>query len=140
VNRHLSRIVAMQSLYEVDFRDLDCVESVVERNLEEFSGKVDEDFVKSLVEGSIKNLKIIDDTINKSAPDWPINQSALVDKAILRIAVYELFKNTDVPPKVVINEAVELSKQFGSENSSRFVNGVLGTIYDNQGKTRKKTK
>jgi N utilization substance protein B len=135
-NRHLGRIVAMQTLYEFDFRGGESgdikIEDVFERNLNEFKGQIDDlDFVRDIVSGVLANAESIDSIIAPAAPDWPVEQIARVDKTVLRVAVYELMLKRDVPPKVVINEAVEIAKTFGGENSSKFVNGVLGTIYRN---------
>lgn len=128
-NRHLGRIVAMQTIYEWDFRGAK-IRDVLNRNLNEFAGSIDDtDFVHDLVNGVIDNLEKVDNIIVPAAPEWPIEQIARVDKAILRLGVYELMVKKEVPPKVVINEAVELAKAFGGPNSSKFVNGVLGTIY-----------
>ncbi len=133
-NRHLGRIVAMQTLYEEDFREgaeqSPKLDDILERNLGQYEGVIeDTNFVRDLVSGVIKNAAKIDDLIIPAAPEWPIDQIARVDKVILRLAIYELIIKRDVPPKVAINEAVELAKAFGGENSSKFVNGVLGTIY-----------
>ena len=133
-NRHLGRIVAMQTLYEYDFRESAGIEvdkaAIVARNLGEFSEAIDDkDFVHDLIGGVQKNGKEIDGIIGPAAPEWPVDQIAKIDKIILRIGVYELLIKRDVPPKVAINEAVELAKAFGGENSSKFINGVLGTIY-----------
>lgn len=133
-NRHLGRIVAMQTLYEYDFRNESLVgvdrADILARNLQEFSDAIDDTaFVHDLVEGVKKNQDHIDGIIGPAAPEWPVDQIAKIDKIILRIGVYELLVKREVPPKVVINEAVELAKSFGGENSSKFVNGVLGTIY-----------
>lgn len=135
-NRHLGRIVAMQTLYEHDFRHGDDekldVAIILTRNLGEFSDSIDDtNFVHDLVDGVIKHQVEIDGIIAPAAPEWPVEQIAKIDKIILRIGVYELMIKRDVPPKVAINEAVELGKAFGGENSSKFVNGVLGTIYRN---------
>jgi N utilization substance protein B len=134
-NRHLGRIVAMQTLYEYDFRrnieghKLE-LKAILDRNLGEFSGTIDDtDFVHDLVDGVLGNQEKIDATIGPAAPEWPVDQIAKIDKIVLRIGVYELCFKREVPPKVAINEAVELAKAFGGENSSKFVNGVLGTIY-----------
>ncbi|HSX41702.1 MAG TPA: transcription antitermination factor NusB [Candidatus Saccharimonadales bacterium] len=133
-NRHLGRIVSMQTLYEYDFRaeaglDVD-KKAILDRNLSEFSDAIDDkNFVHDLVEGVQTEQQKIDGIIGPAAPEWPVDQIAKIDKIILRIAVYELLIKKDVPPKVAINEAVELAKAFGGENSSKFVNGVLGTIY-----------
>ncbi len=134
-NRHLGRIIALQTLYEYDFR-IDCADSEVDlkdilsRNLIRYEKTLDDKpFVESLVDGVLANASKLDATIQPIAPEWPIDQIARVDRTILRMAVYELTESADVPPKVVINEAVELAKAFGSDNSSKFVNGVLGTAY-----------
>jgi N utilization substance protein B len=129
----------MQSLYEWDFygKNLDLLPEIVERNLKEFGpGLKDPDFTKELVKGVIENLPKIDKIIEKAAPEWPLEQTSLVDRNILRIGLYELLyaKKEEVPPKVAINEAIELAKSFGGENSGRFVNGVLGTVYKEIGK------
>lgn len=130
-NRHLGRIVAMQTLYEHDFRggELDSA-AILDRNLAEFSDSIeDTDFVRDLVSGVLEKREEVDGVIAPAAPEWPVEQIARIDKIILRIGVYELMLKREVPPKVAINEAVELAKAFGGENSSKFVNGVLGTIY-----------
>jgi len=136
-NRHLCRIIALQSLYEYDFRnslnlkELDKdIEEILERNIAVYKDVVDEaEFIKDLAEGTLKNENKIDAMIVPAAPEWPIDQIAKMDKAILRMSIYELLIKKDVPPKVAINEAVELAKEFGGDNSSKFVNGVLGTIF-----------
>lgn len=135
-NRHLGRIVALQTLYEYEFRtqagDTDAsVDEILSRNLERYETAIDDTkFVTALVSGVLKEQADIDEKIQPIAPDWPIEQIARVDRAILRIGVYELLHQAKiVPPKVAINEAVELAKAFGSDNSSKFVNGVLGTAY-----------
>ncbi|OQA04666.1 MAG: hypothetical protein BWY68_00175 [bacterium ADurb.Bin400] len=130
MNRHLSRLVSMQTLYEWEFRKRMDVAEIEERNVEEYKNEVDKDFVGKVVSGVVSNVEAIDKEISNSAPEWPLSQIALIDKTVLRLAIYELIYSNDAPPKVVINEAVELAKQFGSNNSSKFVNGVLGTIYD----------
>jgi N utilization substance protein B len=135
-NRHLGRIVAMQTLYEHDFRGGDGTElelsPILRRNLDEFRSSIDDtNFVEDVVDGVHQSQEQIDAIIAPAAPEWPVEQIAKIDKIILRIGVYELMIKRDVPPKVAINEAVELAKTFGGENSSRFINGVLGTIYRN---------
>ncbi len=135
-NRHLGRIIALQTLYEYDFR-VSCSDVSVElaevlgRNLERYEKALDDtSFVKQLVTGVSKKASELDAMIQPIAPEWPIDQIARVDRTILRMAVYELTESKDiVPPKVAINEAVELAKAFGSDNSSKFINGVLGTAY-----------
>ena len=135
-NRHLGRIVALQTLYEFEFRkesadDSADVKEILSRNLERYETAIDDtSFVETLVTGVLEQQKALDDNIQPIAPDWPIDQIARIDRNILRIGVYELLHQAEVvPPKVAINEAVELAKAFGSDNSSKFVNGVLGTAY-----------
>jgi N utilization substance protein B len=141
-NRHLSRSIAMQSLYEWDFggKDTGKFNEIVERNIKEFGPGLDSaDFIKKLVEGVIKNLPKLDKIISKSAPEWPIEQITVVDRNILRLGLYELLfgERAEVPPKVAINEAIELAKSFGGESSGKFINGVLGTIYREIGEPQK---
>ncbi|HWT39990.1 MAG TPA: transcription antitermination factor NusB [Dongiaceae bacterium] len=135
-NRHLGRIVALQTLYEYEFRtqsgdDTADVSEILTRNLERYETAIDDTtFVQTIVDGVLKEQEAIDKQIQPIAPDWPIEQIARVDRTILRMGLYELLHQAKVvPPKVVINEAVELAKAFGSDNSSKFVNGVLGTAY-----------
>lgn len=133
-NRHLGRIIALQSLYEEEFRrdagdaafDLG---EVLDRNISRYSEMVEDvDFIRDLVNGVLAKAKELDAILQPIAPDWPIDQIARMDRLVLRMGLYELMHEHDVPPKVVINEAVELAKAFGGENSSKFVNGVLGTV------------
>lgn len=133
-SRHLSRSVAMQSLYEWDFkgRNTALLEEIISRNIQEFaSGVEDTNFIHVLINGVIEHLSQLDAIIEKAAPQWPLDQIAIVDRNVLRLGLYELlFGNRDeVPPKVAINEAIELAKSFGGESSGKFVNGVLGTVY-----------
>lgn len=134
-NRHLGRIVALQSLYEIDFRaeeKLDA-EEVTKRNLGQYEDAIDDDdFVFSLVHTVIRKQDELDKVLQPAAPEWPVDQIARIDKVILRMAICELLFQKDTPPKVAINEAVELGKRFGSDNSSKFINGVLGTVYREQ--------
>jgi transcription antitermination protein NusB len=137
-NRHLGRIIALQTLYETEFRreagDTDIqVKAVLERNIGRYKGMVDDlTFIKRLTDGVTDQSAILDAQLQPVAPEWPIDQIARMDRIILRIGLYELDNEADVPPKVVINEAVELAKAFGGENSSKFVNGVLGTLLRNR--------
>jgi N utilization substance protein B len=142
-NRHLSRIVAFQTLYEWEFltRKVEShkkeakqvktyLKPIVDRNYEEFAGSIESrDFIDNLVWGVIDSKEELDKIIAPAAPEWPIEQIAMVDLIILRMGIYELLFAKEVPPKVAINEAVELAKAFGGQNSSRFINGVLGTVY-----------
>ncbi len=131
--RHLARTIILQSLYEWDFyrKEADLVKTV-ERNLNEFGPGIDEpEFAWKIVKGVVEHMGELDGIISKYAPEWPIDQIAIIDRNILRIGLFELLyaDKDEVPSKVAINEAIELAKQFGGENSSRFVNGVLGTVY-----------
>ncbi len=137
-NRHLGRIVALQTLYEQDFR-LECgdsqvkVDDILARNISRYQQTIDDqDFITVLVHGIISKQSEIDTILQPLAPEWPIDQIARMDRIVLRIGVYELLFGKGVPPKVVINEAVELAKAFGGDNSSKFINGVLGTLLKQQ--------
>lgn len=141
-NRHLSRSIALQSLFEWDFRERDAgsLKAITAHNIHEFApGMEDTDFIYDLVVGVEKHRPDIDALIVESAPDWPLEQITNIDRNVLRLGIYELqFANAqDVPPKVAINEAIELAKTFGGPSSGKFVNGVLGTIYKNMGEPRK---
>ncbi|MEK7519258.1 MAG: transcription antitermination factor NusB [Patescibacteria group bacterium] len=133
-SRHLSRSIVMQSLYEWDFsgKKPEVLKNIVEKNIKEFGpGLEDQSFVWELITGIVKNLPQIDKIIEKTAPEWPIEQITIIDRNVLRIGLYELLyeDKSEVPPKVAINEAIELAKNFGGESSGKFINGVLGTVY-----------
>ena len=131
-NRHLGRTVAMQTLYEWDFngKHNEALPPLLSRNMREFAPEFDDGgFTDGLIKGVLKNQPEIDQYITKYAPEWPLEQISVIDKSILRLAGYELLKDLDIPPKVAINEAIEIAKTFGGENSSKFINGVLGTLY-----------
>ena len=134
-NRHLGRIIALQTLYERDFRrdagdSSFSIDEILTRNIQRYHAMVDDKaFIKRLVHGVSDAETELDELLQPIAPEWPIHQIARMDRTILHLGLYELKFETDVPPKVVINEAVELAKAFGNENSSRFINGVLGTFY-----------
>ena len=133
-NRHLGRIIALQTLYEVEFRQdagdvtVD-IKEILDRNIARYQAMVDDTaFIVDIVNGVLEHIEAIDGALQPVAPEWPIKQIARMDRGVLRIGAFELTYKTDIPPKVVINEAVELAKAFGGENSSKFVNGVLGTL------------
>ncbi len=131
-NRHLGRIVALQTLYEYEFRAAEeqtSADEILDRNLARYEAAIeDKAFVSEIVHGVIDMTTELDAKLQPIAPGWPIDQIARIDRNVLRIGLYELLYRKDtVPPKVAINEAVELAKAFGSDNSSKFVNGVLGT-------------
>lgn len=137
-NRHLGRIIALQTLYEEEFRhdagdasfDLD---EVLARNIARYEEMVDDiGFIQELVKGVLESTQKLDAVLQPIAPEWPIDQIARMDRLVLRMGLYELLYDKNVPPKVVINEAVELAKAFGGENSSKFINGVLGTVLRQQ--------
>ncbi len=128
--RHRARIAAMQILFELDLVDHP-VDRAIQRRLDEESLPADAaEFVRRLVNGVLETCTTLDQVIEQAAPNWPIYQMPPIEKAILRLAIWELLfdKRDPAPPRAVINEAVELAKHFGSENSSRFINGVLGTV------------
>jgi len=133
-SRHLARSIALQSLYEWDFfeekgRDY---KKIIEKNINEFTGEVkDKDFIYALVEGIISKKEELNEIISAAAPEWPLEKITTIDRNVLRIGLYELIygDKKEVPPKVAINESIELAKQFGGSSSGRFINGVLGTVY-----------
>ena len=135
-NRHLGRIIVLQSLYEYEFRtkagdataDID---TIVAKNIEPYAKALgDTEFVYSLARDVSSRFDALDEVLQPMAPEWPLSTIAAIDRNILRMGLYELQSSSEtVPPKVAINEAVELAKAFGSDNSSKFVNGVLGTAY-----------
>lgn len=131
--RHLGRTIAVQSLYEWDFYNKQTdLGQTVERNLEEFGPGIDEpEFVWQLVKLVVEHLPEIDKKIAEIAPQWPINQIAAIDRNVLRIGLAELFyaDKKEVPPKVAINEAIEIAKNYGGQNSAKFINGVLGAAF-----------
>lgn len=137
-NRHLGRIIALQTLYELSFRqecgDTDLhVDEILARNISRYQDMVDDKaFINDLVNGVLAHTDGLDSVLQPVAPEWPINQINRMDRIVLWIGLYELTYAQGIPPKVVINEAVELAKAFGGENSSKFVNGVLGTVLRNR--------
>lgn len=141
-NRHLSRSIVLQTLFEWDLNDLEksAVDDILKRNVEEFAqNKTDLPFMKRLLDGTLQKKSELDMVIEKAAPEWPIDRISPVDRNILRIGLYELLfgERDEVPAKVAINEAIELAKQFGGDHSSRFVNGVLGAVYKEIGEPGK---
>ena len=139
-NRHLGRVIVLQSLYEFELRtlahdpevDLDII---VAKNVEPYEKTLgDTEFVYNLAHKVAENFETLDTALQPMAPEWPISSIAAIDRNVLRMGLYELSECRDtIPPKVAINEAVELAKAFGSENSSKFINGVLGTAYKQLG-------
>lgn len=148
-NRHLGRIVAMQTLYELEVRSeikdssLD-LEEIISRNIERYSEVVDDkEFIEKIIRGVHKDSKNLIKLIQPFAPEWPLEDIARVDRLILLIGTFELKNCDDIPTKVSINEAIELAKSFGSDSSSRFVNGVLGSInkqFEKNNTTKTKSK
>lgn len=141
-NRHLSRSVVLQTLFEWDFRSCtkEQTKEALERNAAEYaSGAGDLPFMEELLDGVVSRAGDLDLVIEKAAPEWPIARIALVDRNVLRLGLYELLfsDRSKVPAKVAINEAIELAKNFGGENSGRFVNGVLGAVYKELGEPGK---
>jgi N utilization substance protein B len=145
-NRHLARSIVLQTLFEWDFRNASgdnttvLLPVILERNAREYApGLTDISFVGDLLAGVVEKRGVLDDIIEKAAPDWPIAKIAPVDRNILRLGLYELLfaDRGEVPPKVAINEAIELAKSFGGDSSGRFVNGVLGSVYREMGEPGK---
>ncbi len=147
-NRHLSRSIVLQTLFEWDFSptridtlpENSQIKEILDRNLKEFApGLEDDHFVFTLVNAVLKHRVSVDEIIEKAAPDWPIDKISIIDRNILRIGLTELLfgNRKEVPPKVAINEAIELAKTFGGENSSKFINGVLGAVYKEIGEPGK---
>lgn len=141
-NRHLSRSVVLQTLFEWDFRSINdgAAKDTLERNVREFAPQAgDAPFMQELFKGVISRKSDLDLVIEKAAPEWPLERIALVDRNVLRLGLYELLfaDRGKVPAKVAINEAIELAKSFGGENSGRFVNGVLGAVYKELGEPGK---
>lgn len=148
-NRHLSRSIVLQTLFEWDFSPKEKkndssiheeIKKALKRNLKEFAPGLEDDvFVFSLADEILKKQVMIDEIIEKAAPDWPIDKISIIDRNILRIGLTELLfgDRSQVPPKVAINEAIELAKTFGGENSGKFVNGVLGAVYKEIGEPDK---
>jgi len=133
-SRHLSRSIVLQSLYEWDFDGAKTgeLDKIIEKNIKEFGpGLESVDFIQKLAQGVTAKLPQIDKIIEKAAPEWPLEQITIIDRNVLRLGLYELLyeDKKEVPPKVAINEAIELAKNFGGENSGKFINGVLGTVY-----------
>lgn len=130
-NRHLLRTIALQSLFEWDFHNRQGdLNEIIDRTVDEFAGGAeDNSFAHNLTAGVIKHIDDIDKIIVETAPEWPINQITIIDRNVLRLGIYELMFAKETPPKVAINEAVEMGKRFGGESSGKFVNGVLGTLY-----------
>ncbi|MGA2418387.1 MAG: transcription antitermination factor NusB [Candidatus Staskawiczbacteria bacterium] len=132
-SRHLSRSIVLQSLYEWDFYNKKPnLKDIVERNIKDFGPGLEEvDFIWQLIDGIEKHMPELDNIIEKAAPEWPMAQIAMIDRNVLRLGLFELLyaDKEEVPPKVAINEAIELAKTFSGQTSGKFINGVLGTIY-----------
>jgi len=143
INRHLARGITLQILFELDSNenlniDKDSLEKVIQRQTEEFSGEKDDGFIIDLIKTIQERVSTIDDIIGRAAPEWPIEKINPIDRNILRIGLAELlFNNENVPPKVAIDEAIELAKNYSGNNSHKFINGVLGAIYKEMGEPRK---
>ncbi|MFC1612884.1 transcription antitermination factor NusB [Patescibacteria group bacterium] len=140
-NRHLARTIVLQTLYQLDFlcqkkgitfgSEKKNIEDNIKYNLKEFAPSFNDDgFIRKLVNGVIENNEEIENKIIEYAPSWPLDKIAIVDRNVLRIGLYELLFDKDIPPRVAINESIELSKNFGGDSSGRFVNGVLGAVYN----------
>ncbi len=131
IRRH-ARVIALQTLYEVDSAGHPPGVVLTDRLGDDPLTPEGVAFAQTLVNGVIEHLSMLDEMIRRYAPEWPLEQMALIDRNILRIAIYEIGPGKCTPIKVAINEAVELSKLFGSESSPRFVNGVLGALVEHE--------
>lgn len=133
-NRHLARSIVMQSLYQWDFRGKPtaAIPAIVAQVISEFEEDMteNENYINNTVEAVLQNVDAIDKTIEVYAPKWPIDQMTIVDRNILRLGVYEMTMNDDIPSKVAINEAIEIAKRYGGPASGKFVNGILGAMYN----------
>ncbi|PIR74798.1 MAG: transcription antitermination factor NusB [Candidatus Magasanikbacteria bacterium CG10_big_fil_rev_8_21_14_0_10_47_10] len=130
--RHLARSIAMQTLYQWDFRGNPsaALPAIVDQTIGEFgAGLENDEYIPTTVEAVTDNVKVIDEKIEQYAQNWPLVQMSIIDRNILRIGVYELFYNDNIPAKVAINEAIELAKNYGGQSSGKFVNGILGAMY-----------
>lgn len=139
-NRHLGRVIVLQSLYEYELRTLAGdqevdLDKIIAKNIAPYEKSLgDTEFVYNLAHHVVENFATLDQALQPIAPEWPISAISAIDRNVLRIGLYELSECRDtIPPKVAINEAVELAKGFGSDNSSKFINGVLGTAYKELG-------
>jgi N utilization substance protein B len=139
-NRHLSRTIAMQTLFVWDFNEKKKdLKEIIADNFLNFAPEFDDGgFAEELVLGAFNNIEKIDELIKKYAPEWPIDQITMVDRNVLRLGIYELIFSEKMPPKVAINEAIEIAKNFGGESSGKFINGVLGSIYNEMPEEEKK--
>jgi N utilization substance protein B len=132
--RHLARTCVMQTLFALEFRGGEPKE-VLHEVLKDFAPKLTEtEFAYATLEGVLSNKKEIIKVIQKFAPEWPVEKIAKVDRAILEIGIYEILYDEDVPPVVAINEAIEIAKHFGDDNSPRFINGVLSSVMNEHNK------
>lgn len=134
-NRHLARSIAMQTMYQWDFKGKPTavLPAMVEQNIAEFGVGLDDEnkqFVQTTLDGVLQRADEIDAKITDYAPDWPLPQMSIVDRNILRIGVYELYFSGEIPAKVAINEAIEMAKTYGGQSSGKFVNGILGAMYN----------
>lgn len=130
-NRHLSRTIAMQTLFAWDFNNQENnnLKELVAQNFEQFAPSFDDQgFVENLVQGVLDHLEEINNHIVKYATEWPLDQITIVDRNVLRLGIYELVYDQKIPAKVAINEAIEVAKTFGGDSSGKFINGVLGAI------------
>lgn len=139
-NRHLARTIALQTLFEWDFKGAkkENLDEIVKYNYSAFAPELgDHSFTDKIINGVVEHMGEIDGYIRKFAPEWPLEQITNIDRNILRIGIYELVLDRDIPSKVAINEAIEIAKAFGGESSGKFVNGVLGSIYKEIGPQQK---
>jgi N utilization substance protein B len=131
-NRHLARTIAMQTLFAWDFngKKNETIEALMDENFANFAPQFDDGgFVRETIKSILEHSEEIDNYIRRYATEWPLEQITIVDRNVLRIGIYELLYSANIPPRVAINEAIEIAKAFGGESSGKFINGVLGAIY-----------
>ncbi len=132
--RHLARSIIIQILYQFDFhhQNYSLLPQIQKNTLKEFGKNLDEEkeYLQQTLDNLLKKITKIDEIISKYTKKWSLDKLTIIDKNILRLGIYELYFNQEIPPKVAIDEAIELSKNFGGTSSSKFINGILGTIYE----------
>lgn len=137
--RHLARSIIMQSLYQWDFKGKPsaAMPAIIEQVMTEFGAGIEETagYIQETINGIVDHLGEIDSLVDQYAPNWKLTDMSIVDRNILRLGIFELKMVSQIPPKVAINEAIELAKSYGGPSSGKFVNGILGAMYADMPKT-----
>lgn len=141
-HRHVARSLCLQALFAWDFNgyQTDSLDAIINHTISEFGAGIDDaTFIRETIHGIVSKRVILDEIIQKAAPEWPIDKIGYIDRNVLRIGLYELVfgDRKQVPPKVALNEAIELGKNYGGQNTGRFINGVLGAVYKEMGEPGK---